>query len=107
MLLLLPFVAQLLIDSGITVASGGGTTNVFDFTGLPRAMCILTASNNTTTLIGVFAYIVWTGSTLILANIVSTSALAAFSATPILQLKNTSIVGLSDVYWTLQFMRVQ
>jgi len=94
-------------STGISLTSGGGTSNVFDFTGLPRAMCILTASNNTTTLVGLFANVIWTGSVVIVANIAAGNSLLGFAASPILQIKNNGGTSLSDVYWTLQFLRVQ
>jgi len=93
-----------------TVPSSG-TLNVFDFTGLTRALCLLVAAD-TTTNNKAMAFVVWTtvpGNSLTVSNVptISTTALFAAASGNILVLQNSSGGAQSNVYWTLQFMRTQ
>lgn len=86
------------------------TLNLFDFTGLARAMCILVASNMGSPVRNYVAYVVWDGTT---ATVVTISPItpagfgALISASTILQLSNTTGTNMTNVYWALEFLRVQ
>jgi hypothetical protein len=86
-----------------------GTTNVLDFTGIPRAIGMLygadlTMPTNVTTFL---AYVVWNGTILSVRNIFPLGAtLYAQSAGAILQVVNQTAGTLNNVYWTLDLRRV-
>lgn len=82
----------------------GLTSNVFDFTGLARAMASLYVMD-TVTLQKNETGVWWTGATLIVTNFVSGALIGGQVAGNILQIKNGSLVTQSNIYWSLQFLR--
>lgn len=94
--------------SAATTILAGGFDNVLDFTGLNRSFCIIAASNNSAPIKRYLGYVVWTGSSLTVDNIVGgTNQFGAFASLNILQIFNTSVSNYTDVYWTLEILRVQ
>lgn len=93
-----------------TSINTGSTVDVFNFTGLARAMCILVASNMGAPVRNYVAYVVWDGTTATAVTI-SPAILIGFGAvvstSTILQLSNITGTNMTDVYWSLQFLRVQ
>lgn len=85
-------------------------TNIFDFTGITRAFARVYAANFASPHRYNFASVVWDGPN---ANFninteVSTGLNLTFdSSGNILRLGNTSGVTLSDLYWTLTFIRIE
>lgn len=93
-----------------TIAAGGGTANVFNFAGMPRASCILLATGFITAAavqVGCFATAFWNGSTILLANIAAGANLRGLVAGSTLQLQNSGVSNTDNVFWTLQFLRTQ
>jgi hypothetical protein len=83
----------------------GGTTNVFDFTGLPFAMCVLVATDSVL-FDTLFSFVTWNGAVINIVNI-SSGQLTAQAAGAVLRIKNANVQQKNNVFWTLQFMRVQ
>jgi hypothetical protein len=94
-------------SSPITI-SNSGTTNVLDFTGLARAICTLYAMDTGSGTGNRFSVttIFWTGSTFTFSKLSGTSNLVAQNSGNIVQLLNNSGVSYSNVYWTLQMLRL-
>lgn len=103
------------IPTPITALHGGplniaslATSNIIDLNGLTRVSAILTAWNasGTTTKNGVNTFIAYDGG---VYNVTTGGAgsLAAASSGTILQLKNNTAGALTNVYWTLQFLRIE
>lgn len=86
------------------VIAPGGTADVFDFTGLTRAMCALYAMDTVANAINEFS-VWWTGAALFVSPFISGSLLASAVAGNILRLKNNTAGAFNNVYWTLQFLR--
>jgi hypothetical protein len=88
------------------------TTNVLDFTGLPRAMAKLYAYNLTggnLTFADNESFVLWNGTTLtVVQNNTSTANLGARSSGNILQLVNGSVIvgTMMNIIWTLQLLRL-
>ncbi len=90
--------------SPITLAPSG-TTNVIDFTGLPRAFGIISVGDTGALPTGSIWYIIWTGSLLFRVAILG-GAFQATSSGNILQIKNiTPSTTYNNVYWTFQLLR--
>lgn len=85
--------------------SNNSTTDVFDFTSLTRAMVQLFAANFSGSGPILNILVVWTGTGFIYQT--STSTLSATNTGNILQLKNVSGGSLSQIYWTVEFLRLQ
>ncbi len=98
------------LHSGATpiVLAGLATTNVLNFTGLPKAFVTLYAMDTTqfTSAFLVSADVYWNGTSLIIINN-GGSSLTAIASLTILQVKNNSNVVLNNVYWTLKLHRVE
>jgi hypothetical protein len=103
------------LPTPLTTLNGGpislattATTNIIDFAGMTRVMCILSAFNdtNTSTKNPVNAFIAFSQNTF---NVTTGTAgnLAAASSGTILQLKNNTPGTLGAVYWNLQFLRIE
>lgn len=102
-------VTMLQSPASATSINTGAFSPVFDFTGLNRALCILTSSNMAAPRRDSFAYVVWTGTTLTV-NTMFTSSLGGFGAVAagnVVQLFNTTGTNMTNVYWTLEFLRVE
>lgn len=95
--------------SAAIVLLNTGTTNVLDFTGLARAFCMLYLSEmsiNPSINNNVY-FVIWTGSALVLQRLSSgASGLTAQASGNILQIRNGSGVTLSNIYWTLEPLRL-
>mgnify|MGYP001574109253 CR=1 FL=1 len=92
--------------SAAIVLASNATQDVFDFTGTARAFCLLSAADTgfpTTSL----TFVVWTGTAIVGQQIAGLSQLVAFPVGNILKVKNLSVSTMNNVYYTLQFMRVQ
>lgn len=100
-------VTMLQSPAAATVIGPSSTSNVFDFTGMARALCILVAADMVLTTSRVFAYVIWTGAALVVINLLTGGFILAQSSGAILQLNNGSLVALNNVYWTLEFLRIQ
>lgn len=89
------------------VLAPSATTNVLDFTGLSRAICMLYVTD-TSHLDSFVYYIVWTGSIFVLQKVVSNSlSFVGQGSANILQLKNNyGATTLSNVFWTLDILRI-
>lgn len=94
------------------VLAPAGTTNVLDFSGLTTAIAVLYAadpiyvSGLETARIQAMAYFSSTGPILKIVTF-NTSQLTAQVSGTILRLINNGSASMSNVYWTLQFMRLQ
>jgi hypothetical protein len=92
------------------VLAPSGTSNILDFTGVTRAMAIATCLDAvTTSTFRQIAYISFssTGS-LKIDNIISPTFLNFLASGNILQVLNTnSSVTASNVFWSLEFLRVE
>lgn len=89
------------------VIGPGSPTNVLDFAGVNLALCNLYACDFT----GPFtrrteAFVVWNGSALTIDTITATG-MSANSSGSILRLGTSGGVVLTNVYWTLDLVRVQ
>lgn len=79
--------------------------NVFDFTGLARALCIFSAlGTNGATIAFMTAAIYWTGSVLRI-NVLGNSAFMTAAAAGNVLTFQSIIAGTTSGYWTLQFLR--
>lgn len=89
------------------VVAPGGTTNVFDFTGLAFALCMLYTSDIAVTGTNKVAYVVFTGSSLSISTLNPSAALTIQATGNILQIKNTTAppVAYNNLYWTLDILR--
>ena len=95
-----------------TITASGGTANVFDFAGMTRASAILFATGFVTLLgpgtqVGATTTAYWNGSTLIIGTIGSSLFLHALVAGSVLRLENTGGFNTDNVFWTLQFLRIE
>lgn len=85
--------------------AAGATLNVFDFTGIARAMGLLYSMDTTVATNKVITFFVWNGtniSTFVLGN---TGLLTQVSGS-IIQIKNVG-VSTDNIIWTLDFKRLQ
>lgn len=92
-----------------TALGAGATLNVLDFTGISLAFATLYAQNAAS--LGtnrLYALVLWSGSGFYLQNLATTGAnsLAIQATGNILQIKNNG-GALADLYWTLEFARIQ
>lgn len=96
------------LHGGPVSLAAAATTNIMDFAGITRASCNLVAFNdtNTSTKNPVNTTIIFSQGVLNVTTGTPGSLSAAASGT-ILQLKNNTSGTLSNVYWTLQFVRVE
>lgn len=98
--------------TAITLASLA-TTNVLDFTGLTRAICILYAVDYETVSLTdtpvLIAMAVWNGATLKINSIYTTGGgiLAPLATGNILQIRNSSASTMNQIFWTLEYQRIQ
>lgn len=93
-----------------TVINASSTSAVFDFTGIGGAFCILVAADFVIVNKQIIAYVIFNGTTLNIQTLLSNSLPIGFTATAagkVLQLNNTSGGAYSNIYWTLQFLRIQ
>jgi len=106
-------VTHLQSPSAPIVIGINGTTNVLDFTGIPKAICVLYAADFTLVGLSSFTKIVcsvfWDGTSSVMGinNFISTANLSAQQTGNILQIKNNSGVGLTEVRWTLEMLRLE
>lgn len=92
--------------AALTLAPGA-KTNVLDFTGLTRALCVIYAVDTTLpTTNNTAAFVTWTGVLFQISMFVTTSGLKVLSAGNILQIGNNGFVALNNVYWTMQLLRL-
>ena len=97
-------------DSAITLANNGDTTNIMDFAGLPRAMARLVAASFGS--VGPFLFqdcvVYWDGATFEF-SVTSNNVLARRTAGSVLILRNETNpnAAINNIYWTLQFYRLQ
>lgn len=89
------------------VLASGATTNVFDFTGLALAICMLYTTSYDVTATNKVSYIVWTGSALSISDLNVPANLTVQASGNILQIKNTSAppVTFNKLFWTLDILR--
>ncbi len=92
-------------STGINLIAGA-TTNVLDFTGFSFAICVLYAVNAVVApnFTNVTQPIYWSNNAF---NTFSSGALIATNSGNILQVKNNSPGTFTNVFWTLQIIRVQ
>lgn len=103
------------VPNPITFLYGGpvsinnlATSNVLDFAGVARAYCILTAFNDTNTTLKNPASVIVVYSQGVFSSLpAAAGSLGAFASGTILQLKNNTGGTLGNVYWQLQFIRLQ
>lgn len=94
------------------VLANNATTNVLDFTGLTRAFAMLYAMDTTdATNLGntrMVASVFWSGAVLVIDNGVTQAPFlrAQVSGTTLRVLNNNSGVTFNNVYWTLDFERL-
>ena len=92
------------------VLAPSGTTNILDFTGLTQAIMMVYASDKINfSLARIVAYVYWTGAAFESVTLTTTAgnSLVIQNTGNILQLKNTSgVVTLNDVYWQVEFLRI-
>jgi len=100
-------------EAAITMASGE-TINIFNFTGITRCFARLTVGNMSTTLARQYIttanmwFQVDTGTPyFFIAQSGSTSNLTTKTNSFILQVSNISGNAADNVYWTLEFLRIQ
>lgn len=91
--------------SGVIIA-GGAVSPVLDFMNTTRAMCMFYANDGTSKLNNLVAYIVWTGSTLLITQITTGTKLTAVAAGSVLQISN-SVAPSITAFWTLVTMRLE
>jgi hypothetical protein len=93
----------------ISLASGGSTTNVLDFTGISVALAVIYATDSVNQLADLEYYVAWGNNSFNLRQIF-VPGLQGFGAVTngnILQIRNNSSTSLNNVYWTLQLLRIQ
>lgn len=90
------------------VLAPSGTSNVLDFTGLARAICVLYSMDTGASPVLGSTMVIWTGTALSTSGIVVQSqGLGTAISGNILQVRNLSAsLTRSNVYWTLQFLRL-
>lgn len=91
--------------SPISLAAGL-STNVLDFTGLSLAFGVLSSLDSV--LLGTTraqTFFIWNGSTITLS--VTSVSLTATVVGNILTLKNNTLAAQNNVYWTLDFFRIE
>lgn len=93
-------------STGITVTAGA-TTNVLDFTGLTLCICNLYAFNliMPTVVSSVTATIYWNGTTL--QGTTTSGNLQVVQSGNILQIKNALGISITNLFWSLELIRVQ
>lgn len=92
-------------STAITI-NAGATSNVFDFTGIALAICSLYAFDKVANVF-IGGPVFWNGTTISpFTNLLSTNLISQ-GAGAILQLKNSTGVAFSNIYWTLKFERIQ
>jgi hypothetical protein len=90
------------------ILANGATSNILDFTGLPRAYAVATGYNLDPAFTkGGVAYVAWTGTTFLIQNVFAGGTITFQSAVNVLQIKNTSTGPFNQLFWTLQFLRLQ
>ncbi len=100
-------VTSLQSTAAAIVLAPSGTTNVLDFTGLSRALCVLYSMDTGASPVLGSTMVIWTGTALSTNGIVIQSlGLGTAISGNILQVRNLSpALTRSNVYWTLQFLR--
>ena len=93
--------------TALTIAAGSGTIDIFNFTGLARAMATLYCSD-----FGSVRYTVatcaWDGTTLIILKQNNDTISAVVSASTILRVQNSGGgLARTNVFWTLVLHRIQ
>lgn len=97
------------ISTPITLLPTNSTT-VLDFTGIPRAFCMLYVSDmaTLTKLTDSITYVIWNGTNFEILNITGGIIVTVTNDVNILQITNLSMtITFSNVYWTLQMLRLQ
>ena len=80
------------------------TTNILDFTNIPRAIVQVFAANFSGTLQVLSQTVFWNGTTFL--NLPLGTALRLQASGNILQIANTTAANMNDVYWTADLKRV-
>lgn len=92
------------------VLASNATTQVLDFTGITRAICQIFMANLAASPGNFYnsAGVIWDGTNLSVFNAVTSGTLQAQISGTILQVKNPiPLSTLSNVYWTLQLLRLE
>jgi hypothetical protein len=86
----------------------GADTPILDFTGIARAFCTVSAVDMPNLSTRVYAWVIWNGSAFSINIIAGTNvALILEAAGNILRLRNGTLGALNNIYWSLDFIRIQ
>jgi hypothetical protein len=86
---------------------GSLPTTILNFSGMAFAYCVLYALDSVQVGARMAAVIFWNGTILSINSTVSSLFISAVASGSTLQLQNNSVITLSNIYWSLQLIRVQ
>jgi len=107
-------VSPIVLNKGSPNPLNGQTSNVLDFNGITRAFAVLTTGNFSSSSSGLYV----NSATIVYSNTASAFKIQMLdqsgnpniiivSSGTILQIKNATGNNLNNVYWTLQFLRIE
>lgn len=102
---------RLQVATGGVLIGAASTTNVFDFTGLNNALCVLYAAQLNSSSNRVVGFVRYDGVAVRSSNMTDQAAIPAskLNISPsgaILRLANSDALGMT-VYWSLEFLRIE
>lgn len=91
--------------------NSGSTLTIFNFTGLTRAIAMLYAVDYETISAipfpSIVSFVKWNGTSILSTDIQSSAGFGTFSSGTNLIIRNASGTNMTQIFWTLQFLRMQ